>query len=417
MRVFADRSLDGLSDAMLSIGGYALLAVATILALPTGGPDPAWMLGTGALALGAAVWLYLGYTRLPSPRGDHQGRLRAFFIGVIVLATMLMLRQPLFFIFMIAGFFYATVLRPYAVAVVGIAVTSILVNLLLTGVPATATAWTYYVVIVAIQTVVISAGTIVAARVSEQNDQRRETVARLERALAENAGLHAQLLTQAREAGVLEERERLAREIHDTIAQGLTGVIAQLGAAQQVMDRTEERDRHLAAAEGLARESLREARRSVEGSLPVALEAAALPEALEALGRQWSSQTGVPADIAITGDPLRLDPEIEIALLRTAQEALANVTKHARATRVTVTLSFMDDVVSLDVRDDGVGFDVDARRAPSSDGGFGLYGMGQRIGRVAGTLAIESAPGQGTAISASVPAIGREPAPTPALNA
>ena len=107
----------------------------------------------------------------------------------------------------------------------------------------------------------------------------------------------------------------------------------------------------------------------------------------------------------MTGDAIALHPEIEVALLRTAQEALANVAKHAAAARAGLTLSFMGDVVTLDVRDDGVGFDAraDGRRAggPAS----GLDGMRQRVARVAGTLAIESEPGGGTAVSARVPAI------------
>ena len=96
-----------------------------------------------------------------------------FFVGLIVLAAILMLRHPLFFIFMIAGFFYATALRPFPVAVAGIFATSILVNSLIAGLPATAAAWTFYLVIIAIQTVVISAGAVAGERVAEQNEQRR----------------------------------------------------------------------------------------------------------------------------------------------------------------------------------------------------------------------------------------------------
>jgi len=404
MRVLGDRSWDGISDAMLDVGGYALLVLATVLALSAGDPDPAWRLTTVALAVVAAAWIYLGWTQLPRPRREHQRRLLGFFVGLLVVATILMLRQPLFFIFMIAGFFYATVLRPYPVAVAGIFASSVLVNSLLTGLPETATGWTFYLVIIAIQTIVISAGTLAADRVAEQNEQRRETVRRLEQAMAENAGLHAQLLTQAREAGVLEERQRMAREIHDTIAQGLTGVITQLEAARHAADRPDEHDRHLANAQRLARDSLSEARRSVDGALPAALESASLPDALHEVARDWSERTGVPAELSVTGDPVTLDPEIEVTLLRTAQEALANVEKHAHAGRARLTLSFMGDVVTLDVRDDGVGFDAQ-RPEPAAGGGFGLHGMRQRVARVAGTLVIESEPGGGTAISARVPAI------------
>ena len=105
-----------------------------------------------------------------------------------------------------------------------------------------------------------------------------------------------------------------------------------------------------------------------------------------------------------TGDVQPLHAEVEVALLRTAQEALANVAKHANASRAGLTLSYMGDVVTLDVRDDGVGFTVPA--GPDERGtGFGLSAMRQRVNRVAGTLAIESEPGAGTAVSARVPAI------------
>ena len=193
---------------------------------------------------------------------------------MLVLASILMLRQPVFFVFMISGFFYASYLRPLPLAVVGVGATSILVNSLIIGLPQTTEAWTFYLVIISVQTVVIGAGVYVGERITEQNEERRQALARLEAATIENAGLHAQLLTQAREAGVLDERQRMAREIHDTIAQGLIGIVTQLEAADQARDRPADRDRHLDNAERLARESLTEARRSVEASMPAALEVA-----------------------------------------------------------------------------------------------------------------------------------------------
>ena len=206
----------------------------------------------------------------------------------------------------------------------------------------------------------------------------------------------------------------MAREIHDTIAQGLTGIITQLEAANQASDRPADRDRHLANAELLARESLTEARRSVEASMPAALESRSLPEALDGVAREWSDLNGIPIDIRVTGEVIALHPDIEVALLRTAQEALANVARHAGATRAGLTLSYMGDVVTLDVRDDGVGFAVpEAGGAVGPGGGFGLTGMRQRVARVAGSLAIESEPGGGTAVSARVPAIGAGPSGAP----
>lgn len=282
---------------------------------------------------------------------------------------------------------------------------------------------------------------------------------KLEATLSENAGLQQQLLTQAREAGVQDERQRMAREIHDTLAQGLTGIITQLQAAEQAADEPAGWRRHFDAATRLARESLSEARRSVEALRPESLELARLSEALGEVAGRWSSLHGVPVQVTTTGTARPMRPEAEFALLRTAQEALANVARHARATRVGVTLSYMEHQVALDVRDDGQGFDLKKlcaqaagisngnsnantshantsntntsnantnghsstnshvnglvglsvgdglRRHPasSSDGGFGLVAMRQRIESLAGTLQVESEPGFGTGISACLP--------------
>jgi signal transduction histidine kinase len=241
----------------------------------------------------------------------------------------------------------------------------------------------------------------------EEDRERRDLLDRLEAALEENAGLHAQLLTQAREAGVLDERQRIAREIHDTLAQGLTGIITQLEAAERGAGRPEQWRRHLDQAQALARDSLGEARRSVQALRPEPLEEATLPDALDELARRWSQTEAVELSFATTGEPRPLLAEVEATLFRVAQEALTNVAKHAGASKVGLTLSYTDQAVLLDVRDDGVGFaprrrDGNGRR----DGhGFGLDGMRQRLRRVAGSLAVESAPGDGTAVSASVPAI------------
>ncbi|SEG08378.1 Signal transduction histidine kinase [Thermomonospora echinospora] len=222
------------------------------------------------------------------------------------------------------------------------------------------------------------------ARVQEETIAELErTNARLEQALAENAALQAQLIVQAREAGVSDERRRLAAEIHDTIAQGLTGIIAQLQAAED--------GEHVRRATDLARESLREARRSVRNLAPTHLEHDSLPEALKKI-------TDGKAHLTVTGTAEPLHDELEAALLRIAQEAVANATRHAHAERIGVTLSYMDDEVTLDIRDDGRGFTRPTR-------GFGLTAMRERAERVAGTLEIESEPGRGTAVSARVPLI------------
>ena len=402
-------SWERFGNALVGWCAYVTLAIGTVLSLTL----PSWVssevLGTLVLVAISVAWVYLMYTRAPMPKTAHPGRMAIFFVGLLVLASALLLRQPLFFVFMISGFFYASVLRPFAVTILGVLATSILINTLIVGLPREPAGWAFYFAIIVIQTLAIGFGTVLGEKLAEQNQQRKEAVARLEAALEENAGLHAQLLTQAREAGVLDERGRMAREIHDTTAHGLTGIVTQLEAADQATDRPGDRQRHIDNALRLARDSLTEARRSVAASRPEALETADLPEALAKVAADWSAINGIQVQVATTGEPVPLHPEIEVALLRTAQEALANVARHAHAKRAGITLSFMGDVVTLDVRDDGVGFAV-PRDGAGRGAGFGLTAMRQRVGRVAGTLAIESEPGGGTAVSARVPAIGPQPA-------
>jgi len=243
---------------------------------------------------------------------------------------------------------------------------------------------------------------IAAERDSTIQELERANI-RLEQAMAENANLHAQLVQQARESGVHDERERLALEIHDTIAQNLTGIVTQLQAVTDTTDDVASRA-HVMRAADLAREALGEARRSVQGLLPLRLDSTDVVEALTHLTRDWSGATRIDADLVVTGAVEPLHPDIEATVLRVAQEALTNVSKHADADRVGVTLSYTDDELVLDVRDDGAGFDPGATPIPAGHG-VGLHGMRQRAARVAGELVVESEPGGGTAISLRVPSV------------
>jgi signal transduction histidine kinase len=246
-----------------------------------------------------------------------------------------------------------------------------------------------------------------AHRARERNetiDELGRTNAALQQALDENAALHAQLLVQAREAGVADERRRLAAEIHDTLAQGLTGIIAQLQVVANTPDEAMARE-HVGRAMDLARHSLGEARRSVHNLAPVALADAGLPEALKKTVTEWGERTGVRAEFTVTGLAQQLHEELAATLLRIAQEALSHAARHARATRLGVTLTFLGDEVILDIRDDGAGFDPLALPPRTRAGGFGLDGMRARAERIAGSLTVESEPGQGTALSARVPLV------------
>ncbi|MGI8331951.1 sensor histidine kinase [Actinomadura scrupuli] len=390
----------------------AISVVVTLLQAMPGGSLPI-VLGLAVLAAGWTGWVALvlpAYADRPAP-------MTVFFTGLTILSALLVIRAPWFGIFAWSGYLYAVRL-PGRAKIAGVAATAAVMGTSQLGglpdltLPAIAT----WAVIVVINMLLAGALTYFAWAGDQQAQRRRRTIdalaeanARLETMMAENTALHARLVTQARAAGVAEERERMAREIHDTLAQGLAGVITQVQAAKQARDRPADQERHLDTAAQLARDSLSEARRSVRALAPEPLENSRLPDALADVAAGWSATSGIVAEITTTGNARPLHPEVEVTLLRAAQEALANVAKHAGATRVGLTLSYMEDVVTLDVRDDGGGFAPALARTGDGDGGYGLTAMRQRVRRLAGTLEIESEPGGGTAVCASVPAIPRQP--------
>ena len=211
------------------------------------------------------------------------------------------------------------------------------------------------------------------------------------------------LLAEARQAAVVRERQRMAHEIHDTLAQGFTSIIMSLEAAEENSGAPEEAQRYLEGVRRTARENLAEARRLVWALRPESLENASLPEVLSRVAASWSEESGVTCGVAVTGTPISLSSDAEATLLRVAQEALSNVRKHASAGRVALTLSFVGDVVLLDLQDDGVGFDPAACDGVRPDGGFGLKAMRERVQRAGGTLVVESAPAEGTTLTVSIP--------------
>lgn len=205
-----------------------------------------------------------------------------------------------------------------------------------------------------------------------------------------------ELAARERATGVLEERERLAREIHDTVAQGLSSIQMLLHAAERTVTDPASID-HLRLARETAAASLAEARQFVRELSPPALEAQGLPRALERLAES-TTQGELVVEFHLSGTPSDLPMRQETALLRIAQASLANVVQHSGATRAEVTLTFLDDWVGLDVVDNGNGFDP---RAEGRESSFGLPGLRGRVAQLGGSLSIESAPGSGTAIAAS----------------
>lgn len=244
----------------------------------------------------------------------------------------------------------------------------------------------------------------VAAAPGWQPDERTRA---LLRAVADQVALAlrtAQLSAEGRALAVLEERTRLAREIHDTLAQQLTAIVLQLEAAEALVARDRSRTREaVVAARELARSALAEARRSVWNLRPAPLETSGLPGAVALEVRRWEAQTGIAATLKTRGltPPLALDPQAEVALFRIVQEALANCARHSRARHVRVTLEQTATTLDLTVDDDGRGFDPAA--GATHPGSFGLTGMRERARLVGASLEVESAVGRGTTVRVRLP--------------
>ncbi|MEV0549319.1 sensor histidine kinase [Nocardia salmonicida] len=213
-----------------------------------------------------------------------------------------------------------------------------------------------------------------------------------------------ELAATERRAGTLAERQRLAMEIHDTLAQGLSSQRMLLQAADLVWDSDPDlAHTHLRSAAAIAEHDLTEARRFVHDLAPADLaEGGSLPAALAALAERETSDS-LTVRLHIEGTPGRLPQRVEATLLRIAQGALANVREHAAATTATITLTSLDDQIVLDVADDGRGFDPDARADPARHRGHGLPAIRARVRQLGGTCTVESAPGDGTVLSAAVP--------------
>lgn len=221
------------------------------------------------------------------------------------------------------------------------------------------------------------------------------------------ARLQANLASAERKAGMLEERQRLAREIHDTLAQGFASIIVHLEQTEQISHLENSPAKgHIDLARSVAREGLEESRRMMAALRPEVLEQRGLPEALGRVCQEWSRRTGIESRLSVTGTAEPLHPEIELTILRGVQEGLTNVARHSGAHTTAVTLSYMEDLIVLDVQDDGKGF-VPAEVTPTEHAraGFGLHGMRERVEGLQGSLSVESVLGEGTTISITLPVL------------
>lgn len=242
-----------------------------------------------------------------------------------------------------------------------------------------------------------------ALRLEQEGREHQRLLARVLEAQAEADALSDELVRAQKESAVNAERTRLAHDIHDTLAQGFSSILLLTRAAARETD-PERAQELLTQIRVAAAENLTESRRVVYALAPDDLTTGGLAAPLTRITSELATQSNADVTLGIDPNLPRLHTATEVAILRAAQGALANVRRHAGARHVRVTLTRADGQVRLDVVDDGVGFDPTAIAAePSLAGGYGLRALGERLAAIGGGLAIESEPGQGTAISVTVP--------------
>ncbi|MFF3483881.1 sensor histidine kinase [Streptomyces sp. NPDC002701] len=242
---------------------------------------------------------------------------------------------------------------------------------------------------------------------------------RRQRLLDELTAAQAERAAAERQAGTLAERQRLAREVHDTLTQGFASIAMLLDAARDDLPPASPAARRVGQAMRTARDNLAESRRLVHALRPAPLDGTHLAEAVRELTARLAEETGIEAYTIVTGRPVALAAGSEGEVLRIVQEALTNARRHARAESVSVTLSYLGDVLAVDVQDDGSGFAPAARHA-----GIGLTTMRERAAALDGTFTLESVAGEGTTVAVTVPlptepSVPTEPpasAPSPAVG-
>jgi len=210
--------------------------------------------------------------------------------------------------------------------------------------------------------------------------------------------------------GITEERQRLAAEIHDSLTQGFISIVTLTEIAEARLENYPQDLRGdfqplLNQARQTARDNLTAARKMTWAMRPDLQEGMPLADALAKLGRRWADANDTPVSVSSSGDARQLHPDIETALLRTTREALNNIQKHAQATQVTITLTYMGSLVALDVQDNGKGFDTDKQTSDDAGSGFGLKSIDEQVKQLGGELTVESRVNKGTTIAVSLPIV------------
>jgi signal transduction histidine kinase len=369
---------------------YFAVCVAGVTVFATVTPGHDRYLVVGLLATMTAWYLLVGRRIVARPDRGWRGTVFQAVLLSLFVVTVSVASLTTFLLFALCPLVYMTVpTRAAHAVVVGYAFAPAAVGVVTDG-PASLVVT---LPLGAIVTAISVAMALTIGRIEHISDERAALIVELDSTRAEVARL-------SREAGVAEERQRLAGEIHDTIAQGLSSVVMLVEAADAMLVRDPDTARdHLALAARTARENLDEARAMVAALTPSPLAGAGLADALRRLSQRFASENSPTTTVRVSGDDRALPTGLEVVLLRVAQEALTNVRKHAKASTVELELAYSSGGVALEVSDDGAGFDS-AALSP----GYGLDAMRARVEQVGGRLIITSAPDSGTIVRAEVTA-------------
>jgi signal transduction histidine kinase len=362
---------------------YGIVLAGTLAAVASGPPGSGRVLAMAALAAMAPWYAVLARS---VTRGAAQARTAWYVLGLAVLLAVAQAVSPPSSFVLFALCPHVFILLRARWAITAVAVFNLVPVVRLAGHPGLAFG---AAVIAAVMVVFAATFGRWINRIIEQSTERARLIAAL-------AAAQDDLARAERDAGVLAERHRLTAEIHDTLAQGFTSIVMLLHAADAAETLDQARP-YLGQASRTARENLAEARALIATLPPAALDESSLPEAVRRLAGRLAEETGITAECAVTGTVRPLSAATEAVVLRCAQEALANVRKHAVAATVTLDLDYQPGKVLLRVRDDGTGFD------PARGRGHGLTSMRSRVAGTGGTLDVSSAPSVGTTVTVEVP--------------
>jgi signal transduction histidine kinase len=373
--------------------GVVFVAVLAVVAVSAPGSVLRTVIAVTAIALMAPVYLLVGRPEMRSPAGRLTRRTLLYLTVVVVLFVIAVLQAP-------NAWFLSIALLPQCYEVLP-ARRALIPAFIMTAAGAASVGYwdrgrtgleTAIALFIAIVAFTVAFGDYIGGIIT-QSDERASLIAQLE-------ATRAELAEVSRQAGVMAERQRLAGEIHDTLAQGFSSILMLIQAAEAQLELSPPTARRqLGLAAQTARENLAEARTLVGGLASAQLQAGTLEDALRRITERVSAELGLQASFATDGTSRQLPAATEVVLLRTGQEALANVRKHAAARNVAVRLCYASDRVRLEVTDDGTGFDPAV-----VNGGYGLRGMRARVDEAGGTVAVRSAPAEGTSVQVEVPA-------------